>query len=75
MSCSGYFETLRRKTEQESFKNQVLQEIQEKKELLKRKLESLMVQGDFHRANQIEAKLLKLEKAAEPMKKLLEAAT
>jgi len=73
MSCSGYFETLLSRAKQESFKNQVLREIQQRKTMLKRKLQSLQVQGDFHRANQAQAKLEKLEKVTERMKELLEA--
>jgi len=73
MSCSGYFDTLLSRAQQESFKTQVLREIEERKEKLKRKLQSLQVQGDFHRANQAQAKLEKLEKITERMKQLLEA--
>ena len=73
MSCAGYFETLLRRAELESFNNQVLPEIQEKKETLQKRLQSLMVQGDFHKANQVKAKLEKLDKAKERMKQLLEA--
>jgi len=78
MSCSGYFDTLLERThadqaKQESFKNQVLQEILECAHELKSKwIKSLQVQGDFHKANQVQAKLEKLEKITARMKKLLE---
>lgn len=77
MSCVGYFDILRRQAEQESFNNQVLQDIQELKDRLARKLESLRVNGDFrkdnHRIQQIEAELSRLTKTEASMKKLLEA--
>ena len=74
MSCAGFFETLLKRAELESFNNQVLREIQEKKETLQKRLQSLMVQGDFHKANLVKAKLEKLEKVTERMKQLLSEA-
>jgi len=71
LSCSGYFETLLRQAEQQSFKNQVLQEIEELKERLEQKLASLRVNGDFHKANKVKAELEWLEKTEESMKRLL----
>lgn len=73
MSCSGYFETLLDQANQESFSQQVLQEIQQLKTRLSKKLESLRVKGDFHKANQIKTKLEKLEKITARMRELLEA--
>jgi len=73
MSCAGFFETLQRQADEESFKKQVLKEIDEKKETLQKRLQSLQVQGDFHRAKQVKAKIEKLEKVTERMKQLLEA--
>ena len=72
MSCAGFFETLQRQAEEESFKKQVLKEIDEKKETLQRRLQSYEVKGDFHRANLVKAKIEKLEKVTERMKQLLE---
>lgn len=72
MSCSGFHEILLRKAKQEKLQKQVLEEIQQRKDTLKRKLQSLMVQGDFHRANQVKVKLEKLEKIRERMKQFLE---
>lgn len=71
MSCAGYFEKLRRQAEQESFNNKVLPEIEDKKNVLKRRLASLEVKGDFHKVAQVQAKLEKLEKVTERMKQLL----
>lgn len=77
MSCAGYFETLRRQVEQESFNNQVLQDIQKLKDRLARKLVSLRVKGDFRNNNQeineVKAELAYLEKTEESIKKLVEA--
>lgn len=78
MSCASYFEDLRRQARARySFNNQVLQEIEELKDRLARKLESLRVNGDFrkdnHRIQQIEAELSRLEKTEASMKRLLEA--
>jgi len=72
MSCAGYFERLLRKAEQDSFNNQVLHDIQELKDRLARKLVSLMVKGDFHKANQIKTELNALEKTEKSIKKLVE---
>ncbi len=72
MSCSGYFEPLLRQVEQQSFRKNVLKEIQEVKDRYQRKLRSLQVQGDFHNATQVKAKLEKLEKITERMKQFLE---
>ena len=74
MSCAGYFERLRRKEEaqEQIMKQQVLHEIDIKKETLQRRLQSLQVQGDFHMANQVKARLAQLEVVAERMKQLLE---
>ena len=71
MSCAGYFETLLKRADEESFKKQVLKEIDEKKETLQKRLQSLQVQGDFHMANQVKARLAQLEVVAERMKQLL----
>jgi len=72
MSCAGYFERLRRQAEQDSFNNQVLHDIQQLKDRLAKKLESLMVKGDFHKANEIKAELDYLEKTEKSIKKLVE---
>jgi len=73
LSCSGYFETLlRRVEEQGDFKKQALQEIQELKGRLERKLVSLRVKGDFHKANEVEAELDFLERTEKSIKKLVE---
>ena len=74
MSCAGYFERLRRKEEaqEQIMKQQVLHEIDMKKETLQRRLQSYEVKGDFHRANLVKAKIEKLEKVTERMKQLLE---
>lgn len=77
MSCAAYFEILRRQAEQESFSNQVLQEIEELKARLERELMSLMVNGDFrkdnHRIKRIKVELERLEKTEKTMKRFLEA--
>jgi len=76
MSCAGYFETLRRQTNRESFNNQVLHDIQELKDRLARKIVSLRVKGDFRNNNQaiceIKAKIEWLEKTEKSIKRLLE---
>lgn len=76
MSCSDYFADLLRQAEQDSFKTRVLPEIQEEKTRLKRRLQTLMIQGDFRDANdeinELKAELEKLEKTEKSIKKLVE---
>jgi hypothetical protein len=72
MSCAGYFDTLRRKAEEDSFKNQVLHEIDMKKEELQLELRNFRIEGKFHLARKVEVRLAKLEKVTERMKQLLE---
>ena len=76
MSCAGFFETLQRQADEESFKKQVLPEIQQLKDRLARKLVSLRVKGDFRNDKQaireVEAELEWLEKTEKSIKKLLE---
>lgn len=72
MSCAGYFERLRRQAEQDSFKNQVLHEIDVKKEVLELELRNLQIEGKFQLAEQVKARLKKLEKVKERMKQLRE---
>jgi hypothetical protein len=74
MSCAGYFDTLRRKAEEDSFKNQVLHEIDDKKEELRLELRNLRIEGKFHLARKVEVRLAKLEKVTERMKQLLSEA-
>ena len=78
MSCAGYFEDLRRQAEQQSFKKQILPEIEELKDRLERKLQRLRVQGNFrkdnHTINQVKAELERLEKTEVSMKRLLKEA-
>ena len=69
MSCAGYFERLLR---QEALDQKQLQKIEEKIHMLKRRILSLEVQGDFHKAVIMKEKLWKLEKIMERTKKLLE---
>lgn len=75
-SCSGHFADLLRQAERESFNNQVLQEIEDVKDRLKRRLQTLMIQGDFRNANdeinELKAELEKLEKTEKLIKKLVE---
>jgi len=77
MSCAGYFDTLLRQAEQESFNTQVLQDIQELKDRLARKLVSLRVKGDFRNNNEaiceVKAEIEWLEKTEKSIQKLLEA--
>jgi len=70
-SCAGFFDDLLRDVEQQSFKNQVLHEIDMKKEQLRLKLRSLQVEGKFHLATEVKDRLAKLEKVTERMKQLL----
>ena len=76
MSCAGFFETLQRQTEEESFKKQILPEIQRLKDKLARKLVSLRVKGDFRNDKQaireVKAELEWLEKTEKSIKKLVE---
>ena len=77
MSCSGYFDTLLSQAKEESFKKQILPEIQELKDRLAKKIMSLRVKGDFRNNNQaicaIKAEIDWLEKTEKSIKKLLEA--
>lgn len=75
MSCAGYFERLRRKADEDSFKNQVLHEIDMKKEQLRLELRKLQIEGKFHLASKAKARLAKLEVVAERMKQLLSEET
>ena len=73
MSCAGYFfQDLLKQAEQESFKNQVLREINEKKQGLQRKIKSLQVQGDFHKVNQIQVQIDRLDRTENVIKRILE---
>lgn len=72
MSCTGFFETLLRRADEESFNKQVLREIHKKKQQLARKLESLRVRGDLHKVTQAKDQLDYLEKTEKIIKKLVE---
>jgi len=73
LSCSGYFETLLRQVEEQSFNKQALQEIQQLKDRLTKKLQKLQVQGCFHEARQVQFDIDCLEKTEKSIKKLVEA--
>jgi len=72
MSCAGYFETLRRRAEEDCFKNQVLHEIDMKKAGLQLELRKLQIEGKFYLAHKVQERLTELEKVTERMKQLLE---
>lgn len=72
MSCAGYFERLLRQAHEESFKKQALQEIQELKARLTKKLQKLQVQGDFHKAIRTEIQIAWLKRTEKSIKKLVE---
>jgi len=63
----------KRLAEHESFKQNVLRELQQKKEEWKGKIRDLRVQGDHHKANRAEANLQFLEKVVKSMDRLPEA--
>ena len=70
MSYAGFFERLLRKAEKESFNNQVLREIKQKKDRLKRRLQSLRVKGDFHKATEVQDQLDFLDKTEKTVRSL-----
>ena len=73
MMCAGFFERLLRQQqlEEDVFKNQVLHEIDMKKEQLQRELRNLQIAGKHHLAVKVHDRLVKLEKITERMKQLL----
>ena len=73
MTCAGYFERLLRESqvEEELLNQQVLHEIDVKKERLQCELRNLQIAGKHHLAVKVKDRLVKLEKITERMKQLL----
>jgi len=64
-------ELWRKRTEQESFNNTIIPEIDLFKQKLKRRIQSLRVEGSHREANRSEETLACLERVEKSMKRLL----
>lgn len=67
-------ELWRKRAEQESFRNNIFSEIEEFKQKLKLRIQSLRVAGDHHEANRKQETLERVEQVEKRMKCLLEEA-